>query len=68
MNVVQDLFAVVAAADLQFPYLGIVLIGAGVVLVCIGVIFWRRASRPGAIEQPTEDAASDAPEGNPQEK
>ena len=68
MNVVQDLFAVVAAADLQFPYLGIVLIGTGVVLVCIGVVFWRRASRPGAIEQPTEDAASDAPEGNPQEK
>jgi hypothetical protein len=36
-----------------------------VVLVCIGVIFWRRASRPGAIEQPTENAASDAPVGHP---
>ena len=57
MNVVQDLFAMLAAAGLQFPYLGIVLIGTGVVLVCIGVVFWRRASRPGAIEQPTEDAA-----------
>jgi len=68
MNVVQDLFAMLAAAGLQFPYLGIVLIGTGVVLVCIGVIFWRRASQPGAIEQPTEDAASDAPEGNPQGK
>ena len=68
MNVVQDLFAMLAAAGLQFPHLGIVLIGTGVVLVCIGVVFWRLTSRPRAIEQPTEDAASDAPEGNPQGK
>ena len=54
-----------AAAAFQ---LGVVLIGTGVVLVCIGAIFWRRASRSGAIGQPPEDAASDAPEGNPQGK
>jgi hypothetical protein len=65
MDIVQDLFAVLAAAGLQFPYLGVVLIGTGVVLVCIGAIFWRRASRSGAIGQPPEDAASDAPEGSP---
>ena len=68
MDVVQDLFAVLAAAGFQFPYLGVVLIGTGVVLVCIGAIFWRRASRSGAIGQPPEDAAGDAPEGNPQGK
>jgi hypothetical protein len=39
MDIVQDLFAVLAAAGLQFPYLGVVLIGTGVVLVCIGAIF-----------------------------
>jgi hypothetical protein len=65
MDVVQDLFAVLAAAAFQ---LGVVLIGTGVVLVCIGAIFWRQASRSGAIGQPPEDAASDAPEGNPQGK
>jgi hypothetical protein len=65
MDIVQDVFAVLAAAALQFPYLGVVLIGTGFVLVCIGAIFWRRAT----IEQPPEDAASDAPEGsNPQGK
>ena len=68
MDVVQDLFAVLAAAGLQFPYLGVVLIGTGVVLVCIGAIFWRRASRSGAIGQPPEDAANDSPESNPQGK
>jgi hypothetical protein len=65
MDILQDLFAVLAAAGLQFPNLGAVLIGTGVVLVCIGAIFWRRASRSGATGQPPEDAASDAPEGNP---
>jgi hypothetical protein len=65
VDIVQDLFAVLAAAGLQFPYLAIVLIGTGVVLVCIGAIFWRRASRSRAIGQPPEDAASDAPEGSP---
>jgi hypothetical protein len=68
MDIVRDLFAVLAAAGLQFPYLGVVLIGTGVVLVCIGAIFWRRASRSGAIGKPPEDTASDAPEGNPQGK
>jgi hypothetical protein len=69
MDIVQDVFSVLAAAALQFPYLGVVLIGTGFVLVCIGAIFWRRATRSGAIEQPPEDAASDAPEGsNPQGK
>jgi hypothetical protein len=68
MDIVQDLFAVLAAAGLQFPYLGVVLIGAGVVLVWIGAIFWRRASRSGAVDQPPEDAASDAPESNPRGK
>jgi hypothetical protein len=68
VDVAQDLFAVLAAAALQIPYLGVVLIGTGVVLVCIRAIFWRRASRSGAIGKPPEDAASDAPEDNPQGK
>ena len=36
MDVVEDLFTRLAAASLAFPYLGIDLIGTGILLVCIG--------------------------------
>jgi hypothetical protein len=61
MAVVEDLFAMFAAAGLQFPYLGAVLIGTGLVLVCVGIIFWRRAAQQEAIGKP-RDAAAFAPE------
>jgi hypothetical protein len=55
MDVVEDLFAKLAAAGLELPHLGIILIGTGVSLVCIGAIFWRRASRSDPSDAP-EDA------------
>jgi hypothetical protein len=45
MDVLKDLFSMLVAVGLVFPHLGIILIGSGSVLVCIGTIFWRLAQR-----------------------
>ena len=56
MDVLKDLFSMLAAAGLVFPHLGIILIGSGVVLICIGTIFWRLARVP---EEPSENLPID---------
>jgi hypothetical protein len=56
MDVLKDLFSMLAAAGLVFPHLGIILIGSGVVLICVGTIFWRLATVP---EEPSENLPID---------
>ena len=61
MDVLKDIFSLLAAANLLFPHLGTILICSGAVLICSGIIFWRPATDRDQREQTPLPSGEPAP-------